>query len=107
DAVRWVTFEDAHVAEYRDPPQIVRGAADKELSALLLAGEIDAAIYGAELPTDPRLKSVIPEPEAAPQAWFRQHGRTPVNHPLAVKTDPLRSPPRALAQGYRLLPPAH
>ena len=55
DAVRWVTFEDAHVAEYRDPPQIERGAAGKELGAMLLAGEIDAAIYGAELPTDPRL----------------------------------------------------
>jgi 4,5-dihydroxyphthalate decarboxylase len=103
DAVRWVTFEDAHVAEYRDPPQIERGAGGKELSDMLLAGEIDAAIYGAELPGDPRLKSVIPEPEAAAQAWYRKHGVTPVNHLVAVKTDLLRSQPRAVAEVYRLL----
>ncbi len=27
DSVRWVSFEDAHVAEYRDPPAVERAAA--------------------------------------------------------------------------------
>jgi 4,5-dihydroxyphthalate decarboxylase len=103
DNVRWVTFEDAHVAEYRDPPQIERGAAGKDLTDMLVAGEIDAAIYGAELPVDPRLQSVIPEPEAAAQAWYRKHGVTPVNHLVTVRTDLLRSQPRAVAEVYRLL----
>ena len=103
DSVRWVTFEDAHVAEYHDPPQIERGAAGKDLTALLLAGEIDAAIYGAELPTDPRLKSVIPEPEAAAQAWYRKHGVTPVNHLVVVKTDLIRTQPHVVAAVYRQL----
>jgi 4,5-dihydroxyphthalate decarboxylase len=103
DSVRWVTFEDAHVAEYRDPPQIERGAAGKDLTDMLVAGKIDAAIYGAELPADPRLKSVIPEPEAAAQAWYRKHGVTPVNHLVTVRTDLLRSQPRAVAEVYRLL----
>jgi len=103
DSVRWVTFEDAHVAEYRDPPQIERGAAGKDLTAMLLAGEIDAAIYGAELPADPRLKSVIPEPEAAAQAWYRKHGVAPVNHLVVVKTDLLRTQPQIVAEVYRLL----
>jgi 4,5-dihydroxyphthalate decarboxylase len=98
-----VTFEDAHVAEYRDPPQIERATAGKDLTAMLLAGEIDAAIYGAELPTDPRLKSVIPEPATAAQAWYRKHGVTPVNHLVAVKTDPVRSQPDAVREVYRLL----
>ena len=71
DSVRWVTFEDAHVAEYRDPPQIERAAPGKELHAMLLAGEIDAAIYGVEVPSDPPLKSVIPEPHAAAHTWYR------------------------------------
>ena len=103
DTVRWVTFEDAHVAEYRDPPQIERASADKDMTAMLLAGEIDAAIYGAELPADPRLKSIIPEPEAAAQAWYRKHGVAPVNHLVAVKTDLVRTQPRAIAEVYRLL----
>jgi 4,5-dihydroxyphthalate decarboxylase len=101
DRVRWVTFEDAHVAEYRDPPQIERAAGD--LTALLLAGEIDAAIFGAELPPDARLESVIPQPEAAAQAWYRQHRVTPVNHLVVVKTALVRSNPQAVAKAYRLL----
>ena len=103
DSVRWVTFEDAHVAEYRDPPQIERTAASKDMTAMLLADEIDAAIYGAELPDDPRLKSVIPEPEAAAQAWYRKHGVAPVNHLVVVKTDLVRTQPRVVAEVYRLL----
>jgi 4,5-dihydroxyphthalate decarboxylase len=99
--VRWVTFEDAHVAEYRDPPQIERATGD--LTAMLLAGEIDAAIFGAELPPDARLESVIPQPEAAAQAWYRKHRVTPVNHLVVVKTALVRSNPQAVAEAYRLL----
>ncbi|HXW23427.1 MAG TPA: hypothetical protein VEK73_01680, partial [Xanthobacteraceae bacterium] len=94
DRVRWVTFEDAHVAEYRDPPQIER--ADGDLTAMLLSGEIDAAIYGAELPADARLKSVIPDPQAAAHEWYRKHRATPVNHLVAVKTALVRSHPQAV-----------
>jgi 4,5-dihydroxyphthalate decarboxylase len=101
EGVRWVTFEDAHVAEYRDPPRIER--AEGDLTALLLAGEIDAAIYGAELPPDPQLKSVIPEPETAAQAWYRKHGAAPVNHLVAVKSELVRSRPQAVAEVCRLL----
>jgi 4,5-dihydroxyphthalate decarboxylase len=103
DRVHWVTFEDAHVAEYRDPPQIERAAAGQDLTAMLLAGEIDAAIYGAELPADARLKSVIPEPEAAAQSWYRKHGVTPVNHLVTIKTELVRSNPQAVGAVYRLL----
>jgi 4,5-dihydroxyphthalate decarboxylase len=103
DSVRWMTFEDAHVAEYRDPPQIERAAPGKDLHEMMLAGEIDAAIYGAELPPDPRLKSVIPEPEAAAQAWYRKHGVAPVNHLVVVKTDLVRTQPHIVAEVCRLL----
>jgi 4,5-dihydroxyphthalate decarboxylase len=103
DSVRWVTFEDAHVAEYRDPPQIERAPAGKELHAMLLAGEIDAAIYGAQVPGDPGLKSVIPEPQTAAQAWYRKHGVTPVNHLVVVKSELVRTRPHEVAEVYRLL----
>jgi 4,5-dihydroxyphthalate decarboxylase len=103
DRVQWVTFEDAHVAEYRDPPQIKRAAAGKDLTAMLLAGEIDAAIYGAELPADPRLKSVIPQPQEAAQAWHRKHRVTPVNHLVVVNAALARSSPQVVRAIYRLL----
>jgi len=49
DRVKWVTFEDAHVAEYRDPPGMERAPAGKELAAMLRDGELDAAVVG-EIP---------------------------------------------------------
>ena len=101
--VRWVTFEDAHVAEYTDPPEVGRAPAGRDMTAMLLAGEIDAAIYGAELPADPRLKSVIPAPDAAAQAWYCKYRVTPVNHLVAVKAALARSSPQAVAEVYRLL----
>ena len=63
--VQWVTFEDGHVAEAGDPPGVIRAHADQDITAMLIAGELDAAIYGAALPKDPRLQSVIPDSERA------------------------------------------
>src|SRR5437763_1895712 len=48
--VHWVTFEDAHVREFRDPPGVERAGQGKAMTKMLLDGELDAAIYGAELP---------------------------------------------------------
>ena len=66
DRVRWVSFEDAHVAEYREPPTVERAAAGKDALAMLLAGELDAAVLANPL-ADPRLKPLIPEPAAQAQ----------------------------------------
>lgn len=101
--VQWVTFEDGHVAEAGDPPGVQRAPAGKDMTAMLLAGELDAAIYGAEMPNDDRLRSVIPDPEAAARAWYRAHGVVPLNHMVAVRGDFARSNPDAVAEFYRLL----
>ena len=44
--VEWITFEDPHVAEYRDPAIVKRAPAGKELIPMLLDGEIAAGIVG-------------------------------------------------------------
>jgi 4,5-dihydroxyphthalate decarboxylase len=82
--IQWVTFEEAHVAEFRDPPNVQRAPAGKDINAMLLAGEIDAAILGA-VPTDPKLKPVIPDPEAAGKKWGERHGAIQLNHLVGVK----------------------
>jgi 4,5-dihydroxyphthalate decarboxylase len=66
--VQWVTFEEGHVAEARDPPGVIRARADQDITDMLIAGELDAAIYGAALPKDQRLQSVIPDPDGAARA---------------------------------------
>jgi len=101
--VKWVTFEDAHIAEYRDPPGVERAAAGKDITKMVLDGELDAAIFGGNIPTDPRLKSVIPDPEAAAKDWYKKHGTVPVNHMVVVKSGLSKSDPAAVREIYRML----
>ena len=100
--VRWVTFEDAHLAEYSDPPGVER-VAGKDMTEMLLAGELDAAIYGGVMPTDPRLKSVIADPKAAGQDWYRKHRTIPVNHMVVLKESLSKSNPVAVRELFRML----
>lgn len=83
--VNWVTFEDAHLAEYRDPPGTERAAAGKTPLGMLLAGEVDAAVLADPVPKDERLQSVIPDPAAAATDWHRRKGALQINHMVAVK----------------------
>ncbi len=83
--VNWVTFEDAHVAEYRDPPGTERAAAGKTPLGMLLEGEVDAAVLADPVPKDERLQSVIPDPATAAADWHRRKGAIQVNHLVAVK----------------------
>jgi 4,5-dihydroxyphthalate decarboxylase len=83
--VTWVTFEDAHVAEYRDPPGTERAAAGKTPLAMLLEGEVDAAVLSDPMPQHERLRNVIPDPAAAAADWHRRKGAIQVNHLVCVK----------------------
>jgi len=100
--VKWVTFEEAHVAEFKDPPWVERAPEGKELVAMLLAGEIDAAILPS-VPTDPRLKPLIHDPAKAAEDWHRKYGAVQINHMVAVKESLSKSDPDAVREIYRLL----
>jgi 4,5-dihydroxyphthalate decarboxylase len=101
--VKWVTFEDAHVAEYRDPPGVERAAAGKDITKMLLEGELDAAIFGGAMPSDPQLKSVIPDPEAAAKEWYKKNGIVPVNHMVVLKESLSKANPGAVREVFRML----
>jgi 4,5-dihydroxyphthalate decarboxylase len=102
DSVKWVTFEDPHVAEYRDPPTATRAAAGKEIAKMLLDGELDAAVVGDKLP-DPRLRTLIPDAEGLARAWAASHGGVPINHMAVVRDTILTSRPDVVQELYRLL----
>jgi 4,5-dihydroxyphthalate decarboxylase len=97
--VKWVTFEDAHVKEFRDPPNAERAPAGKEIGAMLLAGELDAAIMPA-VPADANLKPVIPDPEAAGRRWGEKHKAIQLNHLVVVKES---VPQKTADEVYQLL----
>jgi 4,5-dihydroxyphthalate decarboxylase len=100
--VEWITFEDPHVAEYRDPPIVKRAPDGKDLTQMLLDGDVAAGIVGDKLP-DPRLTHLIPEPEAAAQKWAARHHGVPINHMLVVRRELARSRPDVVKDIFRQL----
>ncbi len=87
DQVRWVTFEDAHVASFRDPDFVERAAAGSDMLAMLRDGRLDAAIFGNDTPSAPDLATVFPDPAAAGRAFQARHGMMPVNHMVVVRAE--------------------
>lgn len=102
DRVRWVTFEDAHVAEFKEPPSVERALPGKTPLDMLLAGEVDAAVVTEPL-TDPRLKTLIPDPAAAAKAWQTKNRAIQINHMVVVKDSLSRSDPDVVREIYRML----
>ena len=83
--IAWTTFEDAHVAEYRDPPWARRAAPGSDMLAMLEAGELDAAIFGADMPKSDALRRVFADDAA--EEFRRVYGFMPVNHLLVARAD--------------------
>jgi len=85
--IAWTTFEGAHVLEYPDPPFVKRAEPGKELVKMLHDGELDAIIVGNDVPDDPELTTVVPDPKAAADAFWDRHGFVPINHVVVVRTE--------------------
>jgi 4,5-dihydroxyphthalate decarboxylase len=102
EKVHWVTFEDPHLAEYKDPGFVTRAPEGKTLAQMLLDGELDAAIVGDVMP-DPRLKPLIPDAEAVARKWAAMHGGVPINHMMVVRDTIAKSRPDIVKEIYRVL----
>ncbi len=97
-SITWVTEEDAHVLEYHDPSNVVRG---KDLKSMLMSGEVDAAIALAGLDAS-SMRTVIPNADEAAAEWYRRTGAYPVNHVVCVKATLLQQHPWLAAELTRL-----
>ena len=100
--VTWVTFEDPHVAEYREPANVERAPAGTDAKQMLLDGEIDAAILGDIAQQGP-LQPLFADPVAEAQRWARAHGGVPINHMAVIRTEIAASRPDVVREVYRLL----
>jgi len=103
DSVKWITFEDPHVKEFIDPPSVQRAEQGKDLFQMLLDGEIDAAVVGDGAKSDPRIKTLFPDPAAEAQAWRARNNAIQINHMVAVKQSLTQSNPDAVREVFRLL----
>ncbi len=87
DQVRWVTFEDAHVASFHDPGFVHRVPPGSDMLAMLRDGRLDAVIFGNDTPSASDLATVFPDPAAAGRAFQARHGVMPVNQMVVVRAE--------------------
>ncbi len=102
DHVRWVTFDDSPVTDYRDPCWTERAPPGTGLLGMLQNGDLDAIIVGNDMPDDPRLRTVFPSPAQAAEAFWQRHHLVPVNHLLAVRGSLAQDRPDLLVELVRL-----
>ncbi|MGI9520526.1 MAG: hypothetical protein ACR2PG_02650 [Hyphomicrobiaceae bacterium] len=102
DRIKWVTFEDAHVAGFSDPKGVERAAPGTDMMDLLRAGEVDAAILGAPLGS-PEFATLFPDPVLASRQWHNEHQAIQINHIMVVQDAIAHSNPKAVKEIYRML----
>ena len=97
NSIDWVTFEDAHVAEFRDTTK--RAPQGKEIIQMLLDGDLDVVL--GEKVERPGLKPLFTE--ADEKAWAAKHGILPINHMVVVSEQLAKEQPDAVREVHRLL----
>ena len=80
NSIDWVTFEDAHVAEFKDTTK--RAPAGKEIIQMLVDGELDAVL--GEKAGHPGLKPLFADAATEEKSWFARHKVLPINHMVVV-----------------------
>lgn len=103
ERIRWVTFEEGHLAEYGDPPFVTRMPPGADMLAMLRAGDLDAAIFGNDLPREDGIEPLIPNPALADQAWYEANQFVPINHVVVMRRRIADAHPEAVAAVYDLL----
>jgi 4,5-dihydroxyphthalate decarboxylase len=99
NSIDWVTFEDAHVAEFRDTTK--RAPAGKQIVEMLIDGELDAVL--GEKSKHPDLKPLFPDDATEERSWFARHDVLPINHMVVVSRELSDKHPQAVREVFRLL----
>ena len=97
-SIDWVTFEEAHVAEYADT---TKRAAGKQIVQMLIDGELDAVL--GEKSDHPDLKPLFADAAMEEKAWFDKHRVMPINHMVVVSRDLPDRHPNVVREVHRML----
>lgn len=103
DKVTWLTVDESHLTEYRDPPNCKRIPPGKKIDQMMLDGQVAASILGLDMPNDPRVRTLVPNPHAAAEAWCRQEGVIPINHMFVVHEDLAKQRPDVVREIFRMI----
>ena len=103
DKVNWFTIDEAHLSEYRDPPNCQMLPRGSSIPQMMLSGELAAAILGNDMPEDPRIQRLVPDPINAAKQWYARDGVVPINHVFVVHQDISRQRPDVVREIYRMI----
>jgi 4,5-dihydroxyphthalate decarboxylase len=103
DKVTWMTVGDGHLEEYSDPPNCVRLPKGSDIGQMMLDGELAATLQGVDLPKDPRVQRLVPDPFEAAKDWYARVGVVPINHLFVVHEDVSRKHPGVVREIYRMI----
>lgn len=103
DKVTWMTVNEGHLEEYTDPANCVRLPKGSDIGQMMLEGELAATLQGIDLPKDPRVERLVPDPFSAAKDWFARTGVVPINHIFVVHQDISRQRPDVVREIYRML----
>ncbi|WP_434109870.1 phosphate ABC transporter substrate-binding protein [Paraburkholderia caffeinilytica] len=103
DRVTWMTLGEGHLAEYRDPDNCVRLPAGSSIPQMMLDGELSAALLGEDMPKDPRVRTLVPDAQAAAKDWFARTGVVPINHMFVVHENVSKQRPDIVRELYRMI----
>ena len=99
NSIDWVTFEDAHVAEFKDTHQAGAGRqADRPDAA---RRELDAVL--GEKSEHPDLQPLFPDAAGKNKAGLRSTGVMPINHMVVVRQELSEKHPDIVREVHRLL----
>ena len=98
NAIEWVTFEEAHVAEFVDTTR--RAPAGKQIVQMLLDGELDAIL--GEKVDHPDLKPLFADVKAEEVRWFAKHAVKPINHMVVVSKELSDRHPDVVREVHRM-----
>ena len=101
--VTWLTLDESHLTEYHDPSNCSRLPPGKKIDQMMLEGEIAAAILGVDMPKDPRVRTLVPDPQTAAKTWYQREGIIPINHMFAVHTDISKKRPDVVREIFRMI----
>ena len=70
---------------------------------MMLDGELAAALLGEDMPKDERVRTLVPDAQAAAKDWFARENVVPVNHMFVVHENISKQRPDVVRELYRMI----
>ncbi|MCR8724529.1 hypothetical protein [Frigidibacter sp. ROC022] len=102
-SVSWLCFDRPHLQEDTNPDFVTWGEEGKDPVGMLLDGELDATMLDITMPKDPRVKTLIPNPQHAALQWYAREGLVPSNHYVIVPDALCEQRPDVVREVWRML----